>query len=89
MVTVIRVPVDAAGASWTTEALDPPTILRVRLPRTKAKQGVRDISYDEQTGDFLILVGRSTSMADEPFQLCSWNGSSDAAQLLDVAFVGR
>ena len=33
-------------------------------PRTASRlrrQGIRDISYDEQTGDFLILLGRSTS----------------------------
>jgi hypothetical protein len=49
-------------------------------------QGIRDISYDEQTGDFLILLGRSTSTGNEPFQLCAWNGSSDDVQLLDVTF---
>ena len=47
--------------------------------------GIRDISYDEQTGDFLILLGRSASTGDEPFQLCAWNGS-DKVQLLDVTF---
>ena len=51
-----------------------------------AKQGIRDISYDEQTGDFLVLLGRSTSTGDEPFQLCAWNGSSDNVELLDVSF---
>ena len=65
---------------------DAPSIVRVRLPRPKAKQGIRDISYDEQTGDLLMLVGRSTSTADEPFQLCAWNGSSDTVHLLDVKF---
>ncbi len=85
-VSVIRVPVDAGVAVWTTDALEAPSILRVRLPRTKARQGIRDISYDEQTGSLLILVGRSTSATDEPFQLCSWNGVSDGVQLLDVTF---
>ncbi len=86
MVTVIRVPVDAAGAGWTTDALEAPSILRVRLPRTKARQGIRDISHDEQAGDLLVLLGRSTSATDEPFQLCSWNGVGDTVQLLDVRF---
>ena len=27
-----------------------------------------------------------TSMGDEPFQLCTWNGSSDNVRLLDVRF---
>ena len=60
--------------------------MRARIPRSTAKQGIRDISYDEQTGDFLVLLGRSTSKDDEPFQLCTWNGSSDSVQLLDVKF---
>ncbi len=84
--TVIRVPVDAVVAPWTTESLGAPSMLRARLPRSKAKQGVRDISYDEHTGDFVVIVGRATSEDHEPFQLCTWNGSSDSVQLLDVKF---
>jgi hypothetical protein len=86
IVTVIRVPVDVGGRRWTVEALGSPSMLRVRLPRAKAMQGIRDLSYDEQTGDFLMLIGRSTSMADEPFQLCRWDGSSDSVHLLDIKF---
>ena len=85
-ITVIRVPVDAGVAPWTMEALGAPSIVRARIPRSSAKQGIRDISYDEQTGDFLVLLGRSTSTGDEPFQLCAWNGSSDNVELLDVRF---
>ena len=85
-VTVIRVPVDAGVAPWNTASLGAPSIVHVRVPRSSAKQGIRDISYDEQTGDFLILIGRSTSTGDEPFQLCAWNGSSDDVQLFDVTF---
>ena len=84
--TVIRVPIDAGGARWTIESLGAPSILRVGLPRPKAKQGIRDLSYDEKTGGLLILVGRSTSTADEPFQLCSWNGAGDTVQLFDIKF---
>jgi hypothetical protein len=84
--TVIRVPVDAAGTRWTTAALGEPSIQRVRLPREKSKQGIRDISYDEQAGDFLVLIGRTTSMANEPFELCAWDGVGDTLELLDVKF---
>jgi hypothetical protein len=84
--TVIRVPIDAPVAQWTTDALGTPSIQHVALPRAKAKQGIRDISYDEQAGDFLLLIGRSTSMADEPFQLCAWDGSGDTLTLFDVKF---
>jgi hypothetical protein len=86
IVTVIRVPVDVGSARWTIEALGSPSMLRVRIPRSKAMQGIRDLTYDEQTGDLLILIGRSTSMADEPFQLCRWDGSSGSAHLLDITF---
>jgi hypothetical protein len=84
-ITVIRVPVDAGVAPWNTGSLEAPSIVRAGTPRSTAKQGIRDISYDEQTGDFLILIGRSKSTGDEPFQLCAWNGS-DNVQLLDVTF---
>ena len=67
-------------------ALEAPSIVRARVSRSTAKQGIRDISYDQQTGDFLILLGRSMSSGDEPFQLCAWNGSSDDVQLFDVTF---
>ncbi len=85
-IAVIRVPVDAGVAPWTTGSLEAPSIVRARVPRSTAKQGIRDISYDEQTGDFLILLGRSTSSGDEPFQLCAWKGGGDKVQLLDVVF---
>ena len=85
-ITMIRVPIDADVAPWTIGALAAPSIVRVQLPKSSAKQGIRDISYDQHTGDFLILIGRSTSTGDEPFQLCAWDGSSDELQLFDVSF---
>jgi len=85
-ISMIRVPVDTAAATWTTAALSSPTILLARIPQSTATQGIRDISYDEQTGDFLILLGRSLSQGDEPFQLCAWDGGSDEVSLIDVKF---
>lgn len=85
-ISMIRVPVDAAAATWTTAALSTPSILLARIPQSTATQGIRDISYDAQTGDFLILLGRSLSQGDEPFQLCAWNGGSDEVSLIDVRF---
>jgi Protein of unknown function (DUF3616) len=84
-ITVIHVPVDAGVAPWTTAALGAPSVLLVRIPQSTATQGIRDISYDEDTGDFLILLGRSLSQGDEPFQLCAWNGADDV-RLIDVKF---
>jgi hypothetical protein len=85
-ITLIRVPVDVAAPSWTTSTLGPSSTVRIRVPKSTAIQGVRDVSYDEKTGDFLILLGRSTSRSDAPFQLGTWNGSSDKIRLLDIAF---
>ena len=85
-ITIIRIPVDAGAGRWTTSALNTASILRVRTPQSTAKYGIRDISYDEQTGDFLILLGRSLSRGKAPFQLCTWNGSSDDVTLIDVTF---
>jgi hypothetical protein len=85
-ITIIGIPVDALGGRWVLDSLGTPSVHRIALPKPKAKQGVRDISYDEQTGMFLVLIGRSTSTDDEPFQLCLWDGSSDTVRLLDVKF---
>lgn len=83
---VVRVPADIGGTRWTTALLGPPAVVRARTPRQGAAQGIRDISYDAQAGDFLLLLGRSTSQGRDPFQLCTWNGSSDHVRPLDVIF---
>jgi hypothetical protein len=83
---MIQVPVDAGGATWTTAALSTPSILLARIPQSTATQGIRDISYAEQTCDFLILLGRSLSGSDAPFQLCVWNGASNDVRLIDIKF---
>jgi hypothetical protein len=85
-VSMILVPVDAGTATWKTAVLGTPSVLLARIPQSTARQGIRDISYDEQTGDFLLLLGRSLSRGDEPFQLCAWNGSSQEVRLIDVKF---
>jgi hypothetical protein len=85
-VTVIKVPVDAGRAPWTTTALSAPSVLVLRIPQSTVRQGIRDISYDAQAGNFLILLGRSLSQGDEPFQLCAWDGSSDGVTLSDLMF---
>jgi hypothetical protein len=83
---VIRVPVDAGVHTWTTAALKEPTVLLARVPQSSATQGIRDICYDDRAGEFLILLGRSLSRGDEPFQLCAWDGRSDSVRLVDVKF---
>lgn len=83
---MVRIPVDAGVAPWNTGALGAPSIAHARIPGTPARQGIRDIAYDEQTGNFLILLGRSTSSGDEPFQLGTWKVGDDEIELLDVTF---
>jgi hypothetical protein len=85
-IAVVRVPVHTDSPAWTTASLKVPSIVRARIPRSSATPGIRDISYDEQTGEFLILLGRSTSSGTEPFQLCTWNGHDDEVTVLDVRF---
>ena len=50
-IAVVRVPVDAGAAPWETSSLKAPSILRIRIPKSGAAPGIRDISYDEQAGD--------------------------------------
>lgn len=85
-ITVIRVPIDAANAPWVTSSLGTPLTTRIRVPKSKGAQGIRDIAYDPHTGEFLILLGRSTSTDDAPFQLCTWDGASDQVTILAVEF---
>jgi hypothetical protein len=85
-IAVVRVPLVAGGVQWATSAFGAPSIRRVRVPQSRATQGIRDISYDEQTGDFLIVLGRWKSNGKEPFQLCTWNGTSEQVRVLDVEF---
>lgn len=88
-ISMIHVPVDVGGAAWTTEALGAPTVLLARIPQPSRTQGIRDICYDDETGDFLILIGRSRSGDDAPFQLCAWTRGSDDVRLIDVKFDRR
>jgi hypothetical protein len=85
-IAVVQVTVDAGRAPWTTASLKAPAIVSVRIPDANATPGIRDISYDDDTGDFLILLGRSSSRGNEPFQLATWNGTSAQVRPLDVRF---
>jgi hypothetical protein len=85
-IALIQVPVDIGSAQWTTAALDAPSVLLAEVPQSTSAQGIRDICHDEHTGDFLILLGRSFSRGDEPFQLCAWSGTSDDVSPIDVKF---
>ena len=86
IVTVIRVPIDAGAAPWTVEALGR-AVDRARSPTAIEGEAGHPRHLirraDRRHSD---VVGRSISTADEPFQLCAWDGSSDTVDLLDVKF---
>jgi hypothetical protein len=50
------------------------------------RQGIRDIDYDAARHEFLVIVGRSISVDDARFQLCTWDGTASAVNVLDVTF---
>jgi hypothetical protein len=47
-------------------------------------QGIHDIEYDAARQEF--LVGRSIGGQNVPFELCTWNGTACAVNVLDVTF---
>ncbi len=74
-IPVLRVRLDP-GAGWSVDALSEPDTLYIT--NHQAGQGIRDITHDPVAGGFLVLLGRSVSGDDVPFQLCRWNGASTA-----------
>lgn len=84
-VALIHIPVDVSG-KWTTESLGPPTLLSAEVPRAAAPQGIRDVSWDARTGEFLVLLGRSASHGDAPFRLATWTQGDETVRPLDVSF---
>jgi len=85
-VTLVRVPVDVGGTQWTTALLGHPELMHVRLPEPAVTHGIRDLSGAAGAGDFLLLLGRSTSHGDTPFRLGTWNRADDHFVPLDVTF---
>jgi hypothetical protein len=85
-VTIVEVPVHAGTAAWTTAALGAPITRTLRVPHSAALQGIRDISYDERSGQFLILLGKSLSRKAEPFALCTWTRGADALRVTGARF---
>ncbi|NKZ15271.1 DUF3616 domain-containing protein [Mycolicibacterium septicum DSM 44393] len=85
-VTIVEVPMHAGTAAWTTAALGAPVTRTLRVPHSAALQGIRDISYDERSGQFLILLGKSLSRKAEPFALCTWTRGADALRVTGARF---
>ncbi|MFV8050014.1 hypothetical protein [Mycobacterium sp. 48b] len=84
-VTIIEVRA-AAGGPWSTDSLGAPVTRTLRVPHSEALQGIRDISYDERSGEFLILLGKSLSRKAEPFALCTWTRGADAVRVTGARF---
>jgi hypothetical protein len=82
--SALRVHLDVEAA-WTVAALEGTPMSHIRSERVPA-QGIRDIAYDVDRNAFLVLVGRSISRDEVPFQLCVWSGVGTAAEVLQVEF---
>ncbi|MGV0805965.1 DUF3616 domain-containing protein [Mycolicibacterium setense] len=85
-VTIVEVSVHAGTAAWSTDSLGAPATRTLRVPHSAALQGIRDISYDERSAEFLILLGKSLSRKAEPFALCTWTRGTDALRVTGARF---
>ena len=83
-IRVLSVGLDTA-APWTTAALTVGPTLLIEKSDHPVAQGIRDIDYDTQRQEFLVIVGRST-IGLVPFELCTWDGVSSDLNVLDVTF---
>ncbi|WP_068277613.1 DUF3616 domain-containing protein [Aldersonia kunmingensis] len=84
-VGIIRMPIDV-GRAWNIASLGKPILEWIRIPHASGSPGIRDLCFDEEYDEFLVLLGRSISGGDEPFQLCTWDGKSQAVEVRDIAF---
>jgi hypothetical protein len=89
-VTAGRIPVlcvylDTA-APWSTAALRVGPTLFIEKSNFAELQGIRDIDFDAARQEFLVVVGRSISGENVPFELCTWDGTAPALNVLDVTF---
>jgi hypothetical protein len=82
--SVIRLRLDIE-APWTVAALEAGPVSHIQRQSDSA-QGIRDITYDVDRNEFLVLLGRSISGGGAPFQLCAWDGVDTAAEELKVQF---
>jgi hypothetical protein len=74
------------GAPWNTAALRVGPTLSINKSDFPEPQGIRDIDYDTVRQEFLVVVGRSIGGTNVPFELCTWDGTSSALDVLDVTF---
>jgi hypothetical protein len=85
-ISVLQVHLESTDAQWTTAALEARPVLEIDKPSMQPAQGIRDLTYNIERQDFLVVLGRSISGAAGPFQLCTWDGTSTTVTVLDVKF---
>jgi len=73
-------------APWSTAALRVGPTLSIAKSDFVDPQGIRDIDYDAVRQEFLVVVGRSISGGNAPFELCTWDGAASTLNVLDFAF---
>lgn len=83
-IRVLSVGLDTA-APWSTAALTVGPTLLIEKSNFPVAQAIRDIDYDAERQEFLVMVGRST-VGLVPFELCTWGGISSSVNVLDVGF---
>ena len=85
-ISVLQLHLKSTDAQWTTEALEALPVLEIDTSSLLPARGIRDLTYDAERQEFLVILGRSISGAAAPFQLCRWDGTSVTVELLDVSF---
>jgi hypothetical protein len=89
-VTAGRIPVLCVhldtDAPWSTAALRVGPTLFIEKSDFVEPQGIRDIEFDAARQEFLVVMGRSIGGQNVPFELCTWDGTASAVNVLDVTF---
>ena len=73
-------------APWNTAALQVGPTLTIAKADFPDPQGIRDIDYDAVRQGFLVVVGRSISGGNAPFELCAWDGTASTMNILGYTF---
>jgi Protein of unknown function (DUF3616) len=85
-ISVLQLHLKSTDAQWTTAALEARPVLEIHRSSLLPAQGIRDLTYDTERQEFLVILGRSISRGAAPFQLCRWDGTSVTVEVLDVSF---
>lgn len=73
-------------APWSTAALRVGPTLSIDKSDFDEPQGIRDIDYDPVRQEYLVVVGRSISGRNVPFELCTWDGTGSTVHVVDAKF---